>query len=454
MPSDPHALLTRPNQRPPQACAPPTPISLPGAGARIAMLSVHTSPLARPGGYAAGGMNVYIRETARHLARLGYSVDVFTRDDGSRPEVVSLGRGARLVSVVAGPRQPLQKERIPGCLPEFLNGMRSFRQRHDLHYDLLHSHYWHAGWVASLLGPRWGAPHVTMFHTLGEVKNRARLSEHEPDLRIEAEQRIAQSADRIICAGEHERQVLVNLYGADPDRTAVVPCGVDLRRFRPLDRDTCRRTLGLGDAPIVLFVGRVEPLKGIDILVEAMAQLERRDARLLVVGGDAQAAGEVHRLQARAAALGIDDRVTFIGAVEQAQLPCYYNAADVCAVPSFYESFGMVAVESMACGTPVIASRVGGLATTIRDGETSYLIPWRCPEPFAERIDLLIENDELRRNLGRAARRAMYRFGWPKIAAALAAEYTRLWTEHAGGATCHARSPEPHSFGHTLCEAR
>lgn len=427
-----------------------SPIALPGAGARIAMISVHTSPLARPGGYAAGGMNVYIRETARHLARRGYAIDVFTRDDGSRPESVSLGPGARLISVAAGPRQPIPKEQVPEYLPEFLHGMRSFRQQHDLHYDLLHSHYWHAGWVASLLAPRWGVPHVTMFHTLGEVKNRARLSEHEPGRRIEVERHVAGTADRIICAGEHERQVLVDLYGADARRTAIVPCGVDLRRFRPMDRDACRRSLGLGDAPIVLFVGRVEPLKGIDILVEAMAQLERSDARLLVVGGDAEAADEVQRLRARAETLGLSGRIVFTAAVDQSQLPSYYNAADVCVVPSFYESFGMVAVEAMACGTPVIASRVGGLATTIRDGETSYLIPWRCPEPFAERIDLLIENGELRRNLGRAARRAMHRFGWPRIAAELAAEYTRLWNERAEGSTCHARS----RYEHTLCEAR
>ena len=449
MPANPHQAPARARSFG-EGSAVPSPIALPGAGARIAMISVHTSPLARPGGYGAGGMNVYIRETACHLARLGYSVDVFTRDDGSQPAIVSLGPRARVLSIAAGPRQPIPKEHVPDHLPAFLHAMRTFRQQHDLHYDLLHSHYWHAGWVAGLLGPRWGAPHVTMFHTLGKVKNRARLSEHEPDLRIEAETRIAQSADRIICAGEHERQVLVDLYGADAGRTAIVPCGVDLRRFRPMDRDACRRALGLGDAPLVLFVGRVEPLKGIDILVEAMAQLERTDAKLLIVGGDAQAAPEIARLNARAAALGVAGRIVALGAVDQSQLPSYYNAADVCVVPSFYESFGMVAVESMACGTPVIASRVGGLATTIRDGETSYLIPWRCPEPFAERIDLLIENDELRRNFGRAARRGVHRFGWPRIAAALAAEYTRLWTERAEGMTCHALSP----YEHTLCEAR
>lgn len=431
-------------------------VALPGAGARIAMISVHTSPLALPGSYAAGGMNVYIRETAKHLARLGYTVDIFTRDDGSCPTITSVAPGVRLVSLTAGPRRPIPKEQVPEHLPEFVHALRSFRQYQDLHYDLIHSHYWHAGWVARLLAPRWGVPHVTMFHTLGEVKNRARLSELEPDERIDSERRIVSEVNRIVCAGEHERRLLVELYDADPQRVAVVPCGVDLRRFRPLNQQAARKALGLSDDPLVLFVGRVEPLKGIDILVEAMAMIERRDARLLVVGGDDQAAGEVSRLRARAEQLRLDGRIRFVGAVEQSRLPTYYNAADVCVVPSFYESFGLVAVEAMACGVPVVASRVGGLTGTIRDGETGYLIPWRCPEPFAERIDLLLENDELRRNLGKAAHQATRGYGWRGVASRLAAEYTRLWQEQAYGVACHgsrtaaAGAASPHE----VCEAR
>jgi D-inositol-3-phosphate glycosyltransferase len=203
-------------------------------------------------------------------------------------------------------------------------------------------------------------------------------------------------------------------------------------------------------------VGRLEPLKGIDILIEAMAQIEHRDARLLIVGGDEQAADEMRRLRSLISELRLDQRISFVGSVEQKQLANYYSAADVCVVPSYYESFGLVAVEAMACGTPVIASRVGGLATTVEDGETGYLIPWRCPEPFAERIDLILGNDELRRNLGRAARQAMRRFGWERITRELAAEYARVWQERAFGAACHGVAPNRAAPGssHLACDAR
>jgi D-inositol-3-phosphate glycosyltransferase len=430
---------------------PAPPLAFPGAGTRIATLSVHTSPLAQLGGYAAGGMNVYVRETARQLGSLGYSVDIFTRDDGSQPLVRPLEANVRLISLEAGPRERLTKEETIDFLPAFLHAMRNFRQRHDLHYDLLQSHYWQAGWVASLLAPRWGIPHVAMFHTLGEVKNRALLSENESEQRISVERRVAQAADRVICFSDHERKVLTGTYGATGERVAVIPCGVDLQRFRPLKNADCRESLRLGEDPIVLYVGRLEPLKGIDILIQAMAQLEQTNAQLLIVGGDDQAAAEVRQLKRLAASVGMGARIRFVGAVDQAKLPLYYNAADVCVMPSYYESFGLVAVESMACGTPVIGSRVGGLATTIEDGETGYLIPWRCPEPFAERIDLILKNSELRRNLGRSARRSMHRFGWERVARHLAAEYARVWQERAIGQACHTSQAAYEGPSHTAC---
>jgi D-inositol-3-phosphate glycosyltransferase len=401
------------------------------------MLSVHTSPLARLGGYAAGGMNVYVRETARQLSRLGYQIDVFTRDAGSEPEVLHLDTNVRLISLQAGPPRPVDKAESIELLPAFLHAMRSFRQRHDLHYDLLHSHYWQAGWVASLLATRWGIPHIATFHTLGEIKNRALASENESEHRIESERRIVRGADAIVCFSEHERRLLGSLYGADPDRVAVVPCGVDLYRFRPLDRGECRRSLNLDARPLVLYVGRLEPLKGLDILIRAMAQLKQSEARLLVVGGDAHSTAEQRRLSRLAHSVGLEGRITFAGAVEQSILPFYYNAADVCVMPSHYESFGLVAVEAMACGTPVIGSRVGGLATTVEDGRTGYLIPWRRPEPFAEKIDLVLSNPELRNNLGRGARQAMRGFSWQNVAQGLAAEYAHVWQQREDGEACH-----------------
>jgi D-inositol-3-phosphate glycosyltransferase len=267
-----------------------------------------------------------------------------------------------------------------------------------------------------------------MFHTLGEVKKRARITEQEPPARLAAERLIATTADRIVVASRHEKHLLVALYGADEPRIDVVPCGVDLERFYPTDKEAARRELGLRDGErIILFVGRIEPLKGIDILISAAAQLhDDENFQVLIVGGDGRAEEQVRQLREHAERLGVDHHVSFVGAVDHEKLPVYYNAADVCVVPSYYESFGLVAVESMACGTPVVASRVGGLTSTINDGQTGYLIPWRCPEPFAERLELLLDNDELRASFGQAARKAVERFRWANVADATSALYGEL----------------------------
>jgi D-inositol-3-phosphate glycosyltransferase len=269
-----------------------------------------------------------------------------------------------------------------------------------------------------------------MFHTLGEVKNRARVTEHEAPLRIQVEGRLARQAERIVCASQHEKHLLTRLYDADPDHIAVVPCGVDLDLFQPQDKEAARHSLGLpllGDERIILFVGRIEPLKGIDILINAVAQLaEESDFHVLIVGGDRRARRQVNHLQELASGLGIGERVCFLGAVDHEKLPLYYNAADVCVVPSYYESFGLVALEAMACGTPVVASRVGGLTGTVKDGETGYLISWRCPEPFAERLELLLDNETLRRRFGEAAREVVERYRWANVAEAVVGLYEEL----------------------------
>jgi len=397
-----------------------------GHGRRVAVVSAHTSPLASLGGRETGGMNVYVRELSRELGSRGYTVDVFTRRASEEaPHTHPFGPNARVVNVPAGPPSAVDKQEIAAHLPEFERELLDFVRREGAIYDLVHSHYWMSGIVASRLAERWSIPHVAMFHTLGEVKNRARSGEHEPASRIAAERAIATGADRIIVASEHERQSLVALYGAPAERIAVVPCGVDLDLFAPMDKEFARRRLGLRSTErIILFVGRIEPLKGIDILIDAAAQLhDDENFAVLIVGGDARAREQIEALRAQAAALGVDHHISFVGAVEHHELPLYYNAADVCVVPSHYESFGLVAVESMACGTPVVASRVGGLTTTIADGETGYLIPWRCAEPFVERLELLLDNDELRASFGRAGREAVERFRWSHVADAVAALY-------------------------------
>lgn len=393
------------------------------------MISAHTSPLAALGGRETGGMNVYVRELSRELGARGYVIDVFTRRASDEaPEVQPFGPNARVIHVTAGPSATIEKAEIPGHLDEFEANLLAFVAREGASYDVVHSHYWMSGVVASHLAAKWGVPHAAMFHTLGEVKNRARASEHEPAARIEAERMIATTADRIVVASQHEKHLLTALYGARPEAISVVPCGVDLDLFAPMDKEMARRRLGIPQTQrILLFVGRIEPLKGIDILISAAAQLhDDENFAVLIVGGDARAEAQVDELRRHAEALGIDHHITFVGSVAHDALPLYYNAADVCVVPSYYESFGLVAVESMACGTPVVASRVGGLTSTVSDGETGYLVPWRCPEPFAERLELLLDNDELRASFGRAGREAVERFRWANVADAVAGLYEEL----------------------------
>ena len=397
------------------------------------MLSMHTSPLAALGGRETGGMNVYVRAVASELAASGVGCDVFTRRiDAETPEVEPMGNGARLIHVTAGPVAYLEKEELPPLTAVFANGIEAFQAREALAYDVLHSHYWLSAVAGELLASRWAIPHVAMFHTLGDVKLRARASEHETPERLDAERRIVHVLDRVVAATEHERQLLRQLYRVPGERVAVIPLGVDLDRFQPGGRAEARAALGLStDERLVLAVGRIEPLKGLDILIRALAEMtERQHVKLLIAGGDDRADREIARLKAVAAEVGVADRVRFVGAVPHERLPLYYRAADAVAMPSFYESFGLVAVEAMACGVPVVASRVGGLTSTIADGRTGYLIPWRCPGPFAEKLDLLLGNQGLRDALGANAVQRMQAYSWRAVAASLRALYERLLAEH------------------------
>jgi D-inositol-3-phosphate glycosyltransferase len=397
-------------------------------GMRIAVISVHTSPLARPGGAKAGGLNVYVLELARRLAASGNSVDIFSRATStSVDEVTEMAPGLRAIHLPCGPIQTLPPEALYEHLEAFERAVLDFNARDGATYDVVHSHYWLSGLVGERLKAAWHVPHVTMFHTLGEIKNRSSYNENETQLRIESEASVIEGAERVICATDQERSFIRQLYSADDAKISVIPLGVDLDRFRPVAKGLAREQLGLKDERIVLFVGRIEPLKGVDILIDAAAMLESDiDCSVLIVGGDESSEAQVQVLKGLAQARGIDHRVAFIGAVDHEQLPLYYNAADVCVVPSHYESFGLVAIEAMASGVPVVASRVGGLTGTVRDGETGYLIPWLCPEPFAERIELLLDNEPLRQNLGDAAREAVARYRWENVASAVMDVYREL----------------------------
>ncbi len=398
---------------------------------RIAQVSAHTSPLAPLGGRETGGMNVYVLELSRELGRIGYEVDIFTRLDGHLPRVEEVAPNVRLVRIEAGPAAPIEKEAIVDYLPEFSRNLQAFAGEQPVPYSMVHSHYWQSGWAGGALARKSRVPHVVMFHTLGEVKNRARISELEPRQRIHHERNVAARADAIVTASDHERLLLERYYGVEPGVIHTIPCGIDLDLFYPRDAGKARAELGLPvESPVILWVGRLEKLKGVDILVSAVAQLEERDFTLLVVGGDDRASALREELEAQAEAEGVTANIRFEGAVAHDRLPAYYSAADVVVVPSYYESFGLVAVEAMACGTPVVASRVGGLVSTVTDGVTGYLIPWRCPEPFAEKLEVLLNNPELRANFSAGSRRSVERYRWSRVGSEMAAFYNHVYAEH------------------------
>lgn len=399
----------------------------------IAMISYHTCPLATLGGKDTGGMNVYVRDVTRFLGQRGVHVDVFTRSqDEHIPHVLhDLGYGNRVVHIPAGPEVPLPKKELAKYLGEFAEGVKQFALEKGIRYDLIHSHYWMSGIAAETLKAEWGVPVVHMFHTLGLMKNRIARSptEMEGEYRIEGEKRVLQIADRIIAATPAERAQLQFLYHASDSKISVIPPGVDTSRFYPIPKEEAREIIGIpgnGDDRLLLFVGRIEPLKGLDTLIHAIAMMREQGVQcrvphyLAVVGGDPFASGEnlsdeMARLQALREELGLNELVLFLGKRAQDTLPYYYSAADVLIMPSHYESFGMVALEAMACGTPVVASQVGGLAFLVQDGQTGFVVPDGDPSALSERLTLLLTDSNLRQKLGQQAALYARQYAWEKV---------------------------------------
>ena len=414
---------------------------------RVAILSVHTCPLAALGGKETGGMNVYVRATARELGRMGVHVDVFTRSQnpGIR-RVVELGTGARVIHLPAGPEAPMAREVVHRHLPEFVDGVEAHRRAEGLEYDLIHGHYWLSGVAGLALRESWGVPFVQMFHTLGRLKNSVAKTpaEVEPEIRLSEEDRIVRLADRVVAANVVERAHLAWYYGASTDRIAVIPCGVDTELFRPMPQVEAKRLLALPPDPLLLYVGRLQPIKGLETLLEAMTALDGA-AQLLIVGGDQDEPenGHADYLRERVSALGLRERVSFLGAQPQERLRLFYAAADATVMPSYYESFGMVALEAMACGSPVIASRVGGLTTTVRDGVTGFLVPEGDAGALAERVALLLEDRGRRAQLGREAQRWAAEHRWPCVAEAVCRLYSDL-RPSASGHLARARCRSSH----------
>lgn len=403
----------------------------------VAMLSVHTCPLAMLGGKETGGMNVYVRDLTRELSRRGIYVDVFTRSQNPHlPHVLhNLGKLGRVIHIPTGPEEPYDKNLVFDHLPEFVDNVLQFADREGITYDVIHSHYWLSGWAARELRAAWGAPIVQMFHTLGLAKNRiAASSERESQRRIDVETDIAGFVDHLVAATPAEEQQLVELYGAEPHKITVIPPGVDVALFHPHSPEDAKLRIGVKPCDnMILFVGRIEPLKGIDTLLCAMAILAHecptwvKQLCVAIIGGDPNTTEneEMERLKAIRAELGITDLVTFLGAHDQDKLHHYYSAAEMVIMPSHYESFGMVALEAMACGTPVIASEVGGLAYLIRDGVTGFHVPDRDPVALASAIARLAHDPALRQRLGRQAHQYAQNYSWECIADRIMALYSK-----------------------------
>lgn len=395
---------------------------------RIAMLSYHTCPLATLGGKDTGGMNVYVRDLTRYLGPLGVQVDVFTRSqDEHVPHVLhDLGYGNRVVHIPAGPEVPLPKEHLIEHLPAFVEGIQDFVRKKRVKYDLIHSHYWMSGMAALSLREQWGIPVIQMFHTLGKMKQRvARLPyEVEEQDRLIGEQHLLSSVDCIVASTPAEFAQLQWLYHADVSKVRIIPPGVDISHFYPIPDDEAREFIGVKDEScMLLYVGRIEPLKGLDTLIKAIAILRQQNIYvcLTIIGGDAslpleEQPEEMKRIRALCHQEGLDDLVTFLGKRGQDTLPYYYSAAQAVVVPSHYESFGMVALEAMACGAPVVASQVGGLAYLVQDGVTGFTVPADDPQALAEKLMLILRDRHLRRRLGQQAVKAAQAYAWENIA--------------------------------------
>jgi D-inositol-3-phosphate glycosyltransferase len=370
-------------------------------------------------------MNVYVRELSRQLSQHGISVDVYTRrQDPALPEVLAFDQRARVIHLNAGPPMPYPKHDIYDHMPEFVSHVQSFIAKEGLQYDCLHSHYWVSGWVALRLQQSLQVPVVHMSHTLGYPKNSAvqQAWEREPPTRLQVEYEVLKHSDLLVAESQASKDHMVMDYGVDPVRIEIVPCGVDISIFRPQDRQQARRRLGLPEGPILLFIGRLQPLKGIDTLLRCTRVVRRRhdDIKVLIVGGgvdsdDPHERQERERLHTLVRQLDLARHVQFIDAQPQEQLAYYYAASDVLVMPSHYESFGMVVLEAMACGTPVVASHVGGLASTVLPGQTGFLAPVGNVQAFARSVEQLISTPELWQSMSKAAHLRAQAYTWPRI---------------------------------------
>lgn len=418
---------------------------------RIALISEHASPAALLGGEDAGGQNVYVDEISRALAALGFQVDVFSRRDSEdQPEVHQWAEGVRIINITAGPARAIKKDEIWPYIPALRDQLLRFALRDGVRYDLVHGNFWMSGWVAAELRKRRRIPAVQLFHALGTTKRLHQgATDTSPDDRIEVERAIMRDIDRIIATCPDEVRQLTRDYGANPDRIAMIPLGVDATHFQPLDRDLARRRIDLGLTPddrVIVYIGRMVPRKGIRNIVRALARLAEQfdhpwasHVKLLIVGGETEspdplATPEIGELQRLSADLGVAERVILTGKRPRIDLPAYYAAGDVAVTTPWYEPFGLTPLEAMACARPVIGSHVGGISYTVRHGDTGCLVPPENPDVLATALAHLLGDAGVARRMGEAGRLRVERsFTWETVARRTADLYLETCQEALSG---------------------
>jgi len=393
---------------------------------RIAVLSMHTCPRGKTGSRDTGGMNVYIREISLQLGEMGHRVDIFTRDSGTAVKAVQpLGKNVRLVHIKAGPKKELPKEELNTYVERFSSEIEGFRRLHNLNYDLVFSNYWLSGLVGEYLQDWWEAAHVLMYHTLGEVKNRVCLKEQEPLIRLYSEKSLLEKCHLVLLPSWREKENFLEYF--DPEahhKVRVVPCGVDLESFRPMEKERAKKMLNLKASPLVLYVGRLEPVKGLERLIEALKYFPpQKRPSLIILGEGNENSTYSEELKEKCKELSLENYVHFRGRIEHENTPYYYNAADVTVVSSYYESFGMVVLEALSCGTPVVSTDVGDVRRIIKQGKTGFVLDKASAREMAQKLHLMISREE---KLSPAAiRQTVASFHWQNISRALLREFNQ-----------------------------
>ena len=378
---------------------------------KIALISVHGDPKLQAGGKDAGGMNIYIREVVEKLSKSGVEVDVFTRDHNRKNEIEGQFANINVNYIKAGDNS-LDKVGIFNYLDEFVEGVNNFKINKKIKYDLIFAHYWLSGVASLKLKQIWNAPVITTFHTIQEIKQEAFPFNKDDPHREAQEKFVSQNSDAIVVWSKHEKNFIQSNYDVDSKKIFIIPPGVDLDLFKPISKNKARKEIKIpNDLKVILFVGRLERLKGLDTLLEALSMIEQENINLLVVGG-LYNISEVSRLKKICTEMNLSEKVHFIGSINRSDLKFYYNSSDICVLPSYYESFGLSALEAAACGVPVVASKKGGLSSIVIDKKTGYLLQWRCPGPFVEKLEILLKSKDLRESMGKNARKHAENLNW------------------------------------------